>query len=165
MNPIRVTAPAGPVVTLADLKTHLRVVGDHDNAHITSLEAAAVAHLDGWRGVLGRCILEQQWAVTYPEAGVWRLPFPDVTAVTAIDGSGDPVDATLKHDSLGALVEINEPATVTLTAALPEDALASVQVAIKIWVKARYDDAEGPAMVAADAAFQALIGALRSVRV
>lgn len=165
MTPTRVTPPAGPVVSLADLKAHLRVVGDHDDAQITALEAACVAHLDGWRGVLGRCILPQQWQVSYPGAGVWPLPFPDVTAVEAIDGAGDPVDAVLSHDSLGSCVEIGEAATVTLTAALPEDALASVQMAIKVWVKARYDDAEGPAMVAADAAFQALIGALRWVKV
>lgn len=158
MTPIRVTPPAGPVVPLPDLKAHLRVVGDHDDAHIVALEAAAVAHLDGWRGALGRCLLEQAWQVSYPGAGVWRLPFPDVTAVTAVDAAGDPVDADLSHDALGSRVEIGEAAVVTLTAALPADSIDAARVAIKLWVGAQYDGSDVPA------AFDALVNTLRWVR-
>lgn len=158
MTPIRVTPPAGPVVPLADLKAHLRVVGNHDDAHITALEAACVAHLDGWLGVLGRCILPQSWRLSYPGAGVWPLPFPDVTAVEAIDGAGDPVDAILGHTRLGAHVEISQPATVTLTAGLPSESLEAVRAAIKVWVQAQYDNTDVPA------AFDRLIGPLRRVR-
>lgn len=164
MNPVRVTPPDGPVVGLEALKDHLRVVGTHDDAKIESLEAAAVAHLDGWRGVLGRCILPQEWAVEYPGAGKWRLPFPDVTEVSAENAESEAIDAVLSHDAIGSLVEIGEAATVTLKAAMPDDALEVVRMAVKIWVKARYDDVEGPALVAADAAFHALIGPLRRVR-
>ncbi|MBB4207278.1 head-tail connector protein [Roseinatronobacter bogoriensis] len=169
MTPIRVTPPAGPVVPLPDLKAHLRVVGNHDDVHIAALEAAAVAHLDGWRGALGRCILEQAWQVSYPGAGVWRLPFPDVTAVTAVDGAGDPVDAALSHDALGSRVEIGEAAVVTLTAALPDDALPAIDVAIKLLVQHWYDN--GTAVVTGTIAtelplaFSALIGPLRWIRV
>lgn len=158
MNPIRVTPPTGPVVSLPDLKAHLRVVGDHDDAHITALESACVAHLDGWRGSLRRCILEQEWQVSYPRAGVWRLPFPDVTAVTAVDGAGNPVDAELSHDALGSRVDIGEAATVTLTAALPADSIEAVRAAIKLWVGAQYDGSDVPA------AFHALVNTLRWVR-
>ena len=158
MTPIRVTPPAGPVVPLADLKAHLRVVGNHDDAHIVALEAAAVAHLDGWRGALRRCILEQSWQVSYPGAGVWRLPFPDVTAVTAVDGAGDPVGAALSHDALGSRVEIGKAAVVTLTAALPADSIDAARVAIKLWVGAQYDGSDVPA------AFDALVNTLRWVR-
>ena len=164
MNPILVTPPAGPVVDLPVLKEHLRVVGNHDDARIEALEKACVAHLDGWRGVLGRCLLEQQWRVEYPSEGLWRLPFPDVTSVAAINGDNAPVPAVLSHDSIGSLVKLEEAATVTLTAALPEESLYAVETAIKIWVMARYDNAEGPALAAADAAFQALISPLRMVK-
>ena len=165
MTPIRVTPPAGPVVDLHVLKEHLRVVGNHDDSVIEALERACVAHLDGWRGVLGRCIQQQSWRVDYPGAGRWRLPLPDVTQVTATNGGGDPIDAVLGSDSLGSYVEIGEAATVTLTAALPADALPAVEVAIKIWVQARYDGAEGGAKAAADNAFAALTNPLRWVRV
>ena len=158
MNPVRVTPPAGPVVSLPDLKAHLSVVGDHHDAHIAALESACVAHLDGWRGALGRCILEQEWQVSYPAAGVWRLPFPDVTAVTAVDGAGDPVDAVLSHDALGSRVEIGKAAVVTLTAALPADSIEAARVAIKLWVGAQYDGSDVPA------SFDALVNTLRWVR-
>ena len=158
MTPIRVTSPEGPVVPLADLKTHLGVVGDHHDGLITSLEAACVAHLDGWRGVLGRCILPQSWRVSYPRGGVWCLPFPDVTAVEAVDGAGNPVDAALIAHDLGPRVDLGAAAVVTLTAGLPDESLEAVRAAIRVWVRARYDNEDVPT------AFHALIGPLRWVR-
>lgn len=158
MNPIRVTPPASPVVALAALKEHLRVVGEHDDAHITALEQAAVAHLDGWRGVLGRCILPQQWQVAYTGAGVWRLPFPDVTEVSAVDGDGNAVEATLSQDAISSIVTLETAAVVTLTAALPEDALEAVRLAIMVWVQAHYDGLDVPN------AFFALIEPIRVIR-
>ena len=86
MIPTRVTPPAGPVVTVADLKADLGIVGTHDDMRLAALEAAAVAHLDGWRGILGRCIMPQSWRIEYGCAGRHRLPFGDVTEVTFVSG-------------------------------------------------------------------------------
>jgi hypothetical protein len=82
-HPVRVAAPQGELVSLGVLKDHLGVVGAHDDARIAALLAAAVAHLDGWRGALGRCILTQSWRVDYDDEGTHLLPFPDVS-----DGHG-----------------------------------------------------------------------------
>ncbi|MTH96648.1 head-tail connector protein [Roseibium sp. RKSG952] len=80
-RPKLVTPPAQPVVTLDEAKAHCYVEhGEHD-ALITSLVAAATSHLDGWSGILGRCLVNQQWSVAFggfPYDRYLRLPFPDV---------------------------------------------------------------------------------------
>lgn len=158
--PVRTTAPATPVVALADLKAHLRVDGTDSDSVITALEKQAVAHLDGYRGILGRCILSQKWSVTYGEAGTYRLPLPDVSAVEV-----DAGEATLTQDALGSIIEITEPATVTMTCALPADALDAVKGAIMIWVEKRFEGLTGPEAAAFDAAFDDLIRPLRWIGV
>lgn len=143
MTPRRTTPPEGAVVSLSELKAHLRVDGDEDDTLIMALEQSAVAHLDGWRGVLGRCILHQTWQVDYPAAGTFLLPFPDVTAVEASAGT-----ATLSHDSLGSRVTLTEAATVTLLVAMPEDALEAVRLIIKLLVGHWYEHREGSSATA-----------------
>lgn len=83
--PVLVTPPADPVVSLSDLKDHLRVDADDENDLIEALEQAAVAHLDGWHGILGRAIMAQVWSQSFATSGMtpctakrtrsfWRLP-------------------------------------------------------------------------------------------
>lgn len=164
MNPVRVTAPASPVVAVADLRAHLRVDQDFDDLVIEAYEAAAVALLDGYRGILGRCILEQEWAVTYDQAGTYRLPLPDVSAVVAVDADSDPVVATLTHDGMGSCVEIEAAATVTMTCALPAESLPVVVMAVKLLVGHWYANREAVAagsMSEVPLAFDALVSPLR----
>jgi len=163
MVPVRVVAPASPVVTLSELQLHLRVDGSDDAALIVAYERAAVAHLDGWRGILGRCILPQQWSVIYEQAGTYRLPFPDVSQVVVSVGT-----AVLAQDFLGSVVTISEPATVTMTAAMPEDALDAVRMAIKLLVGHWYEHREAvseASLSTVPAAFDALVAPLRQVGV
>ena len=61
LPPALVTPPSGAVVTLAAAKAHLRVDHDLDDSAIGALIAAAEAHLDGYGGILGRCLLTQTW--------------------------------------------------------------------------------------------------------
>ncbi|MFE3839474.1 hypothetical protein [Pseudogemmobacter sonorensis] len=162
MTPVRVTAPAGPVVDLPRLRSQCRLSPnstEHDE-QLQSLEAAAVSMMDGYRGILGRCILSQQWAVTFADPGTHRLPFPDVIEVSASAG-----EVTLSHDALGSLVTITAPATVTMTAAMPEETLGAVQQAICVWVQKRFDGLTGPEGQSFDDAFDDLIGHLRWTRV
>lgn len=56
-----VTAPTASPVTLDEAKSHLRVTYDDDDAMIQGFIDAAVSHLDGWDGVLGRAMVEQTW--------------------------------------------------------------------------------------------------------
>lgn len=82
--PVRTVPPASAPVTLAEAKLHCRVDGDDEDTLITALISAATSHLDGWSGVLGRCIVSQTWRQdlgAFPDGDI-RLPFPDVSAVT-----------------------------------------------------------------------------------
>ena len=118
-HPVRVAAPQGELVSLGVLKDHLGVVGAHDDARIAALLAAAVAHLDGWRGALGRCILTQSWRVDYDDEGTHLLPFPDVSTVTAVDATGAAVTAVLSQGARGSYVKLEGPATVTAASDMP----------------------------------------------
>lgn len=162
--PVRTTPPQGPVVSTADLRAHLRVDGTDEDELIAALEKSAVAMLDGYRGRLGRCILEQQWSVTFGEAGTFRLPLPDVFEVVAENPSGDPVVATLAQDAIGSVVTITAPAMVTMTAKLPEDALDTVRIAVKMLVGHWFENREAVTSGASDTAlpltFRSLVGTI-----
>ncbi len=57
----RIDAPAAFPVELSDVKAHLRVLHDDEDALITSYMAAVVAELDGMDGELFRCLAPQRW--------------------------------------------------------------------------------------------------------
>jgi uncharacterized phiE125 gp8 family phage protein len=97
-DPILVTPPSD-LLSVEEAKLHLR--GDHDEEDdlIAVLIAAAVAWMDGWQGILGRCILTQTWSFTAPALASMKLPFPDVQSaiVSYLDAAGeeqvvDPAD-------------------------------------------------------------------------
>jgi uncharacterized phiE125 gp8 family phage protein len=67
----RIAAPAQPPVTINEAKAHLRVDGNHEDLLIGQLIEAACSHLDGPRGVLGRCLVAQTWLM---EIDGWRTP-------------------------------------------------------------------------------------------
>lgn len=107
---IRVTPPTAQVVTLQDMKEHLRVLHDDEDMLIQSLTDAAVSWMDGWDGVLGRCIMPQTWRIS-PADLVAGFRLPDANDVVAeIDGS------------------------LTVTCAMPVEKLPSVQAAVKLLV-------------------------------
>ncbi len=100
--PRRVVAPAVMPVSLAEAKAHLRVEHVHEDAAITGMIAAAVDHLDGWSGILGRCLIDQTWEMLaggWPANRCFTLPFPDCSApvVTYRDAAGatQTLDAAL----------------------------------------------------------------------
>lgn len=64
--PVLVTPPAALPLTLAAAKRHLRVDHpDEDEGVLRTIEAA-VSHLDGWTGVLGRALITQTWRQDFP---------------------------------------------------------------------------------------------------
>lgn len=94
LPPALVTPPGGDVVTLAAAKQHLRVDHDLDDSAIEALIAAAVAHLDGYGGILGRCLLTQVWrdfGRHWPASRCLPLrlsPVSAIVSVTARDSDG-----------------------------------------------------------------------------
>lgn len=90
-----ITPPASPVVSLDECKAHLRVDYADEDGLITALEAAAVSHIDGPDGYLGRALIEQTIKATFSgfpkNDGALQLPCPpliEVTDVTYLDGDG-----------------------------------------------------------------------------
>lgn len=134
MVPVRVTPPTAPLVSLEGLKQYLRVGFDDDDDLIEGHEKAAVAYLDGWRGIMGRCIQEQVWAIAFSCPGCHRLPFPDVASVTVDAGT-----AVLEHDALGSRVTLTDPATVTMTVTAPDEVREIAVKVVKMLVKRWYD--------------------------
>lgn len=188
MRPVLVTAPATLPVLLADMKAHLRVDHDHENDLITAYMTAATAHLDGWTGILGRCIIGQQWSVTLselPRDGRISLPFPDVSAVTVeyvADGTTATLSAAtyrLQENAGGSWIERVETAswpatdaradavTITMTAAMPASDLPRVTTAIKLLVGHWFDNREAVAVgqqsFDVPLAFDALVAPMRRV--
>lgn len=93
-RPVLVTAPAEDPVTLEEVKAHLRVIErdengvalpNEDDELITALIKAAVTHLDGWTGVLGRCLVDQTWRQDYDAfTQCMRLPLGPVQSIVSV---------------------------------------------------------------------------------
>ena len=137
---IRVTPPTAQVVTLQDMKEHLRVLHDDEDMLIQSLTDAAVSWMDGWDGVLGRCIMPQTWRIS-PADLVAGFRLPDANDVVAEpDGS------------------------LTVTCAMPAEKLPSVQAAAKLLVGHWYQNREavGERLEVQPMAVRALLEPLRN---
>jgi uncharacterized phiE125 gp8 family phage protein len=90
ITPVRTEAPAA-LLTLPEVRAHLRVDDTFEDSLLEALIASAVNYLDGYRGVLGRCIMTQTWASQHAALETLRLPFPDVQSavVSYLDAEGD----------------------------------------------------------------------------
>lgn len=140
MTPVLVTPPALQLVTLDEAKLHCRVDHADDDTLIAGYIAAAVGHLDGWTGVLGRCIMPQTWRVSAC-AGDVVLPMPDVTTASAAYEAGAEV-LTITATALGPCVTITEDCDVTFTCAMPTGLLASAKIAVLLLVGHWYENRE-----------------------
>lgn len=89
-----VITPPEPVLTLAEVKLHLRAEGDDEDALIEGMMSAALGHIDGPDGWLGRAIgpqtLEARTDLRCCSDTV-RLPFPPVVELVSVSylDSGD----------------------------------------------------------------------------
>lgn len=89
-----VTAPTVMPVSLNEMKDHLKVLPDdtEEDALIAGLLRAAVDHLDGEKGILGRALCTQTWDLKldcFHEA--IRIPLPPIQSidtVTYVDAAG-----------------------------------------------------------------------------
>ncbi|MEI4470929.1 head-tail connector protein [Frigidibacter sp. MR17.24] len=167
MTPVCVAAPATPVVPLDELKAHLNVDFSDDDALIVAYEGAAVAHLDAWTGILGRCINEQTWRISLDNAGCVRSPFPDVVSIEVSDESGAPMsDFVTGIDGLGTYVDVagEGPFRIDFTCAMSDGMRPVIVMAIKLLVAHWYMNREAvvaSGQASAPLAFEALINPVR----
>lgn len=171
--PVVVTGPTEQVVSLADLKAHLRVDHSAEDALITSLEAAAVAHLDGWSGALGRGIMPQTWAQEFDGWGTYKLAFADVDNVTAVgilDGvETAATDLEVTATASGVCVEVDgaqaDTVRITYQTAMPAGSLPAIQMAVKLMVAHWFEHREAVSEMSlkeAPMAVNALLSPLRA---
>lgn len=96
MKPVRITAPATGAVSLDEIKKYGRVDASEDDAQMTLMMDAATGYLDGFAGILGRCLVNQVWRQRF---SIWRpclvLPFPDVSDITVTYVDQDSVVQTV----------------------------------------------------------------------
>ncbi len=79
-----VAPPAETPITLDDAKAQCRILDNYENALIQSYLDAAVSWLDGYSGVLGRCMVTQTWRADITRLGeTIALPFPDIQITSA----------------------------------------------------------------------------------
>ncbi|RMC37500.1 head-tail connector protein [Paracoccus alkanivorans] len=162
MSLTRVTAPSENLVPLDALKHHLRVDGSEDDDYIGALYAAAMAHIDGPRGVLGRCIQPQEWQIILPAGSTvlrYRLPLFGISNISTewlnADGTSEPADITI--DCTDPWFVISVPGTlerdlaVKMSAETSEDSWGAIRMAVMLLVGHWYLHREAVADISAAA--------------
>ena len=117
-----VSPPTLPVVTLDEVKAHLRVDFEDEDSLIQGYIDAAVAYLDGADGVLGRALSPQTWEVTY-SGSIGDLPLAPVIS------RADPV-------------AVDGDLSVRFEAGYPDGVPASIKAAILLHVGSLYHNRE-----------------------
>jgi uncharacterized phiE125 gp8 family phage protein len=167
LQPVLITPPQATPIDVADAKAHLRVDHSDEDTLIEGLIAAAVGHLDGRAGVLGRAIMEQTWKYAFwdwPALGKLVVDLADVTSVVVkyFDEAGaeqtlDPSNYFVESDARGTAIWFKStfdppalsddrpgPIRIEVTAKLAEDspALAAVKHAMRLMVGHWYENRE-----------------------
>lgn len=93
MLPRLITPPADYPVEVSELREHLRLEPGVEGAALQMYIAAATAQLDGFSGILGRCLIEQTWRLDFADWSCLRLPFPDCKSAVVVwrDAAGSPI--------------------------------------------------------------------------
>lgn len=100
LKPTRTSAPVADLLSTAEVKQHIRVDFDGDDAVIDEMISAVTSYLDGYHGILRRALITQTWAEYFPAFG-YRMPLrlgpvQSIDAVTYYDAEGveQTVDAS-----------------------------------------------------------------------
>ena len=138
LKPVRTVAPAETPLTLAEAKAHLRVDSTDEDDLVTAYLEGATAALDGWSGILGRCLVTQTWRQDFREfSDPLRLPFPDVASVAVAYIDTDDASQTLAT-SVYELAEDNLGAYLTLKDGQTWPSLGEVTVAVSVTLTCGY---------------------------
>lgn len=142
MKPVRITPPMALPVSLAEMKDYVDVGFPDDDVTQSALIAGAVEHLDGYSGILGRCLVNQEWACSYEGwSDALRLPFPDVSAATVTYRDAQGGDQTVAASSY-EVVDTDLGATVLLRPSFDPPALSQdVALPVRVQFTAGYGTA------------------------
>lgn len=185
-RPTLVTAPASAPVTVAESKAHLRVDSSDDDTLIEALVLAAAGHLDGYTGLLGRCMITQTWGQKFDDwQTIMRLPFADVQGVVLkyvdesdVEQTVSSALYTLFQDGLGNYIRFEDDftdpsvgpdyggisATMTCGFGAASDVPAALKAAMLLHIGTLYEYRETLSeRVAPNMAFDALIAPYRRV--
>ncbi len=119
MTAALITGPALEPVALADVKAHLRIDSDDEDALLTAAIVSARVHVES---ATRRALIEQAWRIyldAWPRKRFLRLPVApliSVDAVTIYDFAGDP--QVVDPDDYEADV-VSSPARMVLAATAP----------------------------------------------
>lgn len=121
MSRVVVIVPPEPIVDLADLKQHVKVEHDDDDALLIAYLAAATAHIDGPDGWLGRAIGLQTLEASmdgfvYDPILLPCRPVKDIVSIRYQDSGGvwrdlDPAMYELRDDMVGSAWGKSWPST------------------------------------------------------
>jgi uncharacterized phiE125 gp8 family phage protein len=103
-----VTPPSIPLLSLAEMKAHLRRDDADDDTYIHALGDAATDYLDAENGVTGRALVSQTWRQSSrrlePETRLHLAPVASITSVSYLDEGVltaiDPSDYYLANGAL-----------------------------------------------------------------
>lgn len=170
LAPVRTEKPAAAPVDLDQVKLHLLVDHGDDDDLIEAFIDAAVEHLDGYAGILGRALVTQTWVQKFPRFfGAMRLalaPVAEVVSVEYFDENNSEADLgsgpfEVQVDAMGPfLVPPSQPATyprmdavtVTYKAGQPaDDVPAPIKTAMLLLIANWYANREAVSDVASTA--------------
>lgn len=108
----RITAPAVPLLSIAEARDHCRGSDGLEDALIEGFVASAEAYLDARDGVLGEALVTQTWRLTLSAApaGSIEIPLGPVQSIASI-GYVDPAGVTrvfagANYRRAGSVVEL-----------------------------------------------------------
>jgi len=99
-------------INLEDVKNHLRITGNAENAYLTTLIASARQTVEGW---LNRALITQTWILTMDSApSRIELPYAPLQSITSVKGyDWDNDSETQSSDEYLALINV-EPGILLL---------------------------------------------------
>lgn len=113
-----ILGPQAYPVSIAQMKSHLRIQHDDDDTLIDAMIAAAVKHLDGQTGILQRALVEQTWEYRRPTfCARMEIPLPPLRSVESVKYlDGDGVEQTVDAEDYviidqGYLPSVIRPST------------------------------------------------------
>ena len=139
--PRLVTPPAELPVPLALAKEHIEVDFADRDLLIDGFLRAATARLDGYAGLLGRCLVSQDWQQDYACWRDLRLPLPDVQAVR-IDYVDEAGAGQTVEDTGFELVDEAAGPTIRFARGWPPPRLARTEYPVRVTFTAGYGTAD-----------------------